>query len=277
MKQMNENDLAHTGKKVSFRMMLERDIAFLSSISREDHIPDHRSIHEIRKSLKSVSAIFFLFKPKFDQLEYIRLKGIIKTISKQYGQLREPYIRMKTCENICDRIKVLESNILVEFKIHFIKQYHTCIDAKIVVLAAIRQTNERIDEVIEVIMNSDHQAEPEFLRRRLMKSYQKGRKCMIKLKHSSSSNKFHEFRKWCKILYLQQTAISKTGLQKTSQQKKKLYKLTEYLGKEHDFQQFYEYLNIYFVGLTPVIEPSVRVHILSLRKRILNLAPRLFC
>jgi len=61
----------------------------------------------------------------------------------------------------------------------------------------------------------------------------------------------------------------------SSKNNKRLCKLTEYLGKEHDLQMFYEYMVQHFAGLSCTYEPFFKLKIKKLRKKILAIYPKL--
>jgi len=110
-----------------------------------------------------------------------------------------------------------------------------------------------------------------------MDSFDKSRRLFKKLNISSSAEEYHRFRKWCKIYYHQLLVLNRIGLEKMSKKNKKLYKLTEFLGDEHDLQEFYQYLLTYFPELSQLSEAMFRLEIKKLRKKALALYPKISC
>ncbi len=88
MKLKNDSIFEKIGQTVSLNLMLVKDINTLNAISGEDLLNIDKGIHKIRKSLKSISAILFLYEFQFDQTLYVNWKFNIKSLAKQYEIVR---------------------------------------------------------------------------------------------------------------------------------------------------------------------------------------------
>jgi len=135
--------------------------------------------------------------------------------------------------------------------------------------------SEAILKITGAIQNLHINSELKLLKRRLLKSHQKAQKIHEKLSLNSSSGEFHQFRKCCKRYYFQQIVFNRLGLEKTAKQNKKLYKLTEYLGKEHNLHLFYQYVCVHFTELSQLSQSFFMLKIRKLRKYILKLYPKI--
>ena len=127
------------------------------------------------------------------------------------------------------------------------------------------------DAIAGLELNAGYQ----YLKWRIKTNYRTCNRLFYKLKLMSTHEEFHQFRKCTKRLYLQQDALKRMGFPKIVKHPKQLFKVTEYLGKEHDLQLFYEYLNIYFVGLTPEAKTFIKYKINKIRKKILKQYPQI--
>jgi CHAD domain-containing protein len=271
MKSKKNNDLSKIKKPVSLLLMLDMDIKILKSYSNENISDIDQSIHEIRKSLKSISAILLLFKVQFEKSQYLNWQSYIKDLSKQYATLRDPYIYLKTFKKFEDEFKEIPNNEFIEIKNHFELGYKLIDQRKDKIKAIIQEGNASIILIIETFNKSNIQSEFKLLKKKLSNTFQKSQKIFKKLSLTSSSEKFHEFRKCCKSLYLQETVINRIGFEKPNKQFKKLYKLTEYLGNEHDIQLLNKNLKIHFPEFTKKINKFLILEILKLRKKVFKL------
>ncbi len=263
------------GKPVSLKSVLEKDINKLNSVSGEDHLTIDKSIHTIRKSLKSISAILLLCEVHFDRAQYLSLKSCIKTLSKHYGAVREPFVSLQTFNQIEEKLKSFDNSNLYELRYNLELQYNLIINDNINTKETIQQGKESILKLTEELRSLDFNFAHKPLRRRLIISFQKSRRLFKKLSISSSAEEFHRFRKWCKIFYHQQIVLNRIGSEKTSKKSKKLYKLTEFLGNEHNLQVFYQYLSTYFPELAQLSEALFKSKIKRIRKKALTLYPKI--
>jgi len=272
-----DNGLDIDGKPVSLKSVLEKDINKLNSVSVEDHLNIDKSIHTIRKSLKSISAILLLCEVHFDREQYQNWKSYIKSLSKKYGEVREPYVYLQTFNQIEEKLKSFDNSNLNELRYNLELQYSSVADDLTNRIEIIQQGKESITKLTDELSNLDISFNHKHLKKRILISFQKSRRLFKKLNISSSSHKFHKFRKWCKIFYHQQIILNRIGSEKTSKKSKKLYKLTEYLGNEHDLQVFHQYLSTHFPELSQLSEAMFRSKIKRLRKKALALYPKFNC
>lgn len=263
------------GKVVSLQLMLEKDINTLQPFSGDDLLNIDTAIHKIRKSLKSISAILYLYEFQFDQSQFLDLKFSIKSLSKQFAGAREHFINLQIFYTLEDKLKDIDKNDIAELRAQFELNYNLILQENMDRKEAIQKGNEAIQKINEVLLHVPINSELKLLKRRLLNSYQKSQKLYKRLTLNSSSDQFHEFRKWCKRFYLQQAAFNRLGLSKTYKQNKKLYKLTEYLGKEHDLQLFIEYLNVHFTELSQSSHSFFKRKTKNLRKKIFMLYPEI--
>lgn len=275
MNSKNENGLDKIGKSVNLQLMLEKDINTLHSFSGEDLSKIDKSIHKTRKSLKSISAILLLYKVQFGKLQYLSSKSFIKTIAKQFGVVREPYVYLQTFNQIEDKLKEFDISNLDELRCHLELQYNLIVKDNKIDKERIQQGNESIVKLTETLNNFHVNFKFKPLKRRLLISFQKSKRLFKMLNLNSTAGEYHAFRKWCKIYYFQQAALNRIGSVKTSRKNKKLFKLTEYLGKEHDLQLFYQYLTAHFPELSQLSEALFRLKIKRIRKKVLMLYPKI--
>jgi len=271
-----DNGLDRNGKPVIIKLVLEKDINKLNSVSGEVHLNIDKSLHTIRKSLKSISVILILYKVQFDQAQYLSLKSIIKTISKQFGVLREPYVNLQTYHRIEAKLKNFFNNSdLYELRYNLEMQYNLIANDILNTKDTIQQGKELLVKLTEELSNLDVNFKHKPMKRRLMISFQKSRRLFKKLSLRSSSRAYHRFRKWCKIYYHQQIILNRIGSEKMPRKNKKLFKLTEFLGDEHNLQVFYQYLSTHFPELSQLSEALFRLKIKRLRKKVLALYPKI--
>ena len=270
-----DNGLDIIGNPVSIKLVLEKDINKLISVSGEDHLNIDKSIHTIRKSLKSISAILLLCEVHFDRQQYMSWKSYIRSLSKQYGELRAPYIHLQTFNQIEEKLKSFDNGNLYELRNNLELQYNLIIHDVKNRNETIQSGKESIIKLTEELSNLDINFRHKPLQRRLLISFQKSRRLFKKLSLHSSADEYHRFRKWCKIFYHQQIILNRSGTERMSKKNKKLYKLTEFLGNEHDLQVFYQYLSTHFPELSQLSEDLFRLKIKSLRKKALALYPKI--
>lgn len=275
MKLKNRHNLDNIDKVVSLDLMLENDIISIQTISGKDLEIIDKSIHVMRKSLKSISAILFLYEFQIDQSQYLSWKAKIKSISKQYALVREYFIHLQTFNKVEDELRDIDKSDLVELRKQFESKYNEIVQRVIVDEETIQKGKEAILKIWEEIQNQHINSELILLKRRLLKSYQKSHKLFKKLNLNSSTEEFHEFRKSCKRFYLQHVAFNRLGFEKTSKQNKKIYKLTDSLGKEHDLNLLFEYLGAHFTELSQISQSFFIQKIRKFRKNNLNLYPKI--
>lgn len=153
MNSKNDNGLNKIGKSVNLQLMLEKDINTLNSFSGEDLSNIDKSIHKIRKSLKSISAILLLYKVQFDQSPYLSSKSFIKRLTKQYGILREPFVYLQTFTQIEDKFKDFGSGNLDELRNHLELKYDLIVKDIKSRNETIQQGNESIVKLTETLNN----------------------------------------------------------------------------------------------------------------------------
>jgi CHAD domain-containing protein len=277
MKLKNNHILDKIGKVVSLNLMLENDIISIQTISGNDLQNIDKSIHKLRKSLKSISAILFLYEFQIDQSQYLSWKSKIKSLSKKYALVREYFIHLQTFNKVEDKLRDVDKRDLVELRKQFESKYNQIVHRVIASEETVRKGKEAILKIWEEIQNQNINSELILLKRRLFKSYQKSHKLFKKLNLNSSTEEFHEFRKSCKQFYLQQVVFNRLGFEKTSKQNRKFYKLTEYLGKEHDLNLLFEYLRVYFTELSQILQSFFIQKIRKLRRNNLNLYSKINC
>jgi len=264
-------------KPVSLKLLLEKDINRLNSVSGEDHLNIDKSIHTIRKSLKSISAILLLCEVHFDKEHYLSWQSSIKSLSKKYGEQRETYVYLQTFNQIEKKLKIFNNGNLNELRYNLELQHILIVNDLKNRCENVQSGKEAILKLTEELSNLDINLTYISLKRRLIISCQKSRRLFKKLSLHSTSCDYHRFRKWCKILYHQQIILDRIGSKKTSGKNKKLYKLTEFLGNEHDLQMFYQYLSTHFPELSKLSEALFRLKIKRLRKKVLALYPKITC
>jgi len=270
-----DNGLDKNGKPVSLKSVLEKDINRLNSVSGEDYFDIDKSIHKIRKSLKSISAILLLFEVQFDRIEYLNRKSLIKSLSKQFGAVREPYVLLQTLSKIEEKLKCFNGSNLYELRYNLDLQYNSLVNDLIKRFGAIQDEKGAIIKLAGELNKLDVDFKHKLLRERLLISFQKSRRLFLKLNLSSSSHEYHKFRKWCKIFYHQMIVLNRIRQQKMSKKRKKLFKLTEYLGNEHDLQLLYQYLSTHYPELSKLSEAIFMFKIKRLRKKALALYPKI--
>ena len=113
------------------------------------------------------------------------------------------------------------------------------------------------------------------LNKSVLNTFKKSKKLYLKLSLSSTSEDFHKFRTCCKDNYLQQSVLILNKLRNPSNHIKSLYKLTEYLGQEHDLQLFKDYLKMHFPELSKLSNSFFNLRIKKLRIKIMKLFPNI--
>jgi len=272
-----DQDPDKNGKPVSLKLVLGKDINKLNSISDEAFLNADKSIHTIRKSLKSISAILLLCEVHFDREQYMSWKSDIRSLSRQYGALRAPYVYLQTFKQIEEKLKSFDNSNLYELRYDLELQYNLIVNDIKNTKETIQQGKESILRLTEELSNLDVNFKHKPLKRKLMINFQKSQRLFKELNLTSSAEEYHRFRKWCKIFYHQRLVLNQIKSEKTSKNDKKLYKLTEFLGNEHDLQLFYQYLSTHFPELSQLSEALFRLKIKRLRKKALALYPKISC
>lgn len=275
MKSKHDCSFNKIGQVVSLNLMLDNDIRRLHSLLGTDFLNIDRIIHEIRKSLKSVLAILFFYEFQFDQTQYLSFKSNVKCLSKQYALYREHFVYLQTYHKVENELKDIDKNFLIDLRNQIESRHNSIVLENIVGKETIQKGIEAILKIIEAIQNLEVNSELKLLKRRLLKSHQKTQDIYKKLTLNSSSDEFHVFRKWCKRFYFQQAVFNRLGFTRTSKQNKKLYKITEDLGKEHDLNLFNQYLSVHFAELSKLSRSFFYKRIRKLRKSILMVYPKI--
>ena len=266
-----DGGLNKDGKPFSLKLVLEKDINKLNAVFGDNHLNIDKSIHSIRKSLKSISAILLLCEVHFDRAQYSTWKMRIKSLSKQYGLIREPFVYLQTFNRLEKKLKNFDEINLCDLKNNLESQYDLILNDIKNKEGTIQTTKESIIQLTQELSNLDITIKNKPLKRRLLISFNKSQRLFKNLKPGSTANKYHQFRKWCKIFYYQQTVLNGIESVKRSGKYKKLYKLTELLGNEHNLQLFYQYLSTHFPELSKLSEAVIRLKIKRIRKKALNL------
>jgi len=270
-----EDGLDKYGKPFSLKLVLEKDINKLNAVFSDNHLNIDKSIHLIRKSLKSISAILLLCEVHFDRAQYSTWKMRIKSLSKQYGLIREPFVYLQTFNRLEKKLKNFDEINLCDLKNNLESQYDLILNDIKNKEGTIQTTKESIIQLTEELSDLDITIKNKPLKRRLLISYKKSQQLFKKLKPGSTANKYHQFRKWCKIFYYQQKVLNGTESVKMSIKYKKLYKLTELLGNEHNLQVFYQYLSTHFPEFSMLSEAVISLKIKRIRKKALDLYPKI--
>ena len=273
MKSSYEGKLSKPNNPVSLKLILEKDMHILHPLSDSGLLNIDKYIHDMRKSLKSISAILLLYKVQLDRRQFSSLKLLIKSLAKHYAIVREPYVYLQTFNKIEKELKDFNKTYLNELRNQLELNYHTVIKEYFNSKKAVQFGNETIIKIKEGINQINIYIEPKSLKRRLSKSSQKSVRLFKKLDIQSSPDEYHRLRKYCKYLYFQQVMLTNIGLKATSKQNKQLFKLTEYLGNEHDLELFYQYLKIHFVELSLITQTYFMLKIKKLRKKIVSQYP----
>jgi CHAD domain-containing protein len=270
-----EDGLDKNGKPFSLKSVLEKDISKLNAFSSDDYLNIDKSIHSVRKSLKSISAILLLCEVHFDREQYSNWKLRIKSLSKQYGLIREPYVYLQTFNGIEKKLKNIDNSNLNGLKNNLESQYDLILKDIKNREGTIQTTKESIIQLSKELSDLDITIKNKPLKRRLLISFSKSQRLFKKLKPGSTANQYHQFRKWCKIFYYQRIVLNRTESDKMSKERKKLYKLTEFLGNEHNLQVFLQYLSIHFPEFSKLSEAVIMLKIKRIRKKALNLYPKI--
>ncbi|MFZ4399192.1 MAG: CHAD domain-containing protein [Bacteroidales bacterium] len=272
---MKDDNVVNIFKPISFLNLLETDINNLYTFSSETSSDLDKSIHEIRKSLKSISAILSIYKVHFERTQYSSWVAYIKDISKLYASLRDPYIYRKTYYKFEKQLNKKSFALSFELKNHLELRYTLTVKELINKKDILIQGNSSIINMIDTFNKTYIYSDIKSLNNSVLNTFKKSKRLYKKLSLSSSSEDFHKFRTCCKDYYLQQSVLILNELRNPSNHIKSLYKLTEYLGQEHDLQLFRDYLKIHFPELSKLSNPFIKLKIKGLRIKILNLYPNI--
>jgi len=131
MKLKNDNILNKIGQVVSLDKMLEKDIITFHPLSEENLLDIDTSIHKIRKSLKSISAILYLFEFQLEPSQFLSVKFNLKSLSKHYAALREHFINLQIYYKLEGELKAIDESGLVELRTQFESKYNLIIQEKV--------------------------------------------------------------------------------------------------------------------------------------------------
>lgn len=261
---------------VNLKVLIENDLQIIHPLSDVDLLDLDKTIHDIRKSLKAILAIFVLFKEQIDPSQYLRWKLTVKSLLKHFAPLRETYVNIQTFNQI-----EAELNHFNKFNVDIVKNQLK--QSYNIIAKEISKRNEIIltgDLSFGKLYESDHELniyiEPKSLKNRLAKNFKKSERLYKGLTISSSYEEFHQFRKCCKKLYFQHAVLNKIGLEKTYTYNKKLFKLTEYLGYEHDLALLQQYLEDQFKEIAEITNSILTFKTEKLKRKILRLYPKIY-
>lgn len=241
MKKKNDCNLKRIDKPICLRLLLKNDIKRLNALSAENLSDIDKSVHEIRKFLKTTLSLLLLYRTKYVWDQYPVWKSYFKRISKQYAAIREFYVYKQTFNKIIGNIKYLDNKFADELAQHFELKDESKIEKDVNIKETIRQLNESALEISTTLENLDFKNS--LLKKNYTRTFRKTKKLFKNLTLNSPSADYHKFRIWCKNFYLQHSALHSLGLQmKPSCKAKKIDKITEYLGDEHDLELFYQYM-----------------------------------
>ena len=155
MNSKTDKGLDIDGKPVCLKSVLEKDINKLNSVSVEDHLTFDKSIHTIRKSLKSISAILLLCEIHFDKVQYLTWQSSIKSLSKKYGEVREPYVHLQTFNQIKKKFKSFDNGNQYKLGYNLELQYNLIVDEIKFNKETVHPEKESILKLTEELNNLD--------------------------------------------------------------------------------------------------------------------------
>ena len=153
---MKDCKVVNVFKPISFLNLLETDINNLHTFSNETSSDLDKSIHEIRKSLKSILAILSIYKLHFERTQYLSWVAYIKDISKLYASLRDPYIYRKTYYKFEKELNKKSFALSFELKNHLELRYaltvKELINKKDILIQGNSAINNMIDKYLETYL-----------------------------------------------------------------------------------------------------------------------------
>jgi len=270
---LDDGPVKNTGS-INLHLLLENDIHLLTSFSEENLLDIDKSIHEIRKSLKSILSILLLYKVQLVRTQYINWRSHFKAIAKQFASFRESYVYLQTFNRVEEDLKNAEKSSFIELRKHLENNYKLLVKENKKIKDTIRQLRESIITISISVENSHISSDLKLLEKSHRKTVQKTKQLFKTLTLSSSAEDYHKFRKWCRYLYFQEAVLKRLDKKKgVSKEIGKLHKITDYLGYEHDLQLFYLYLRKQFTDMFEIIQPFLLLKIKKLRKKVLALKP----
>ena len=171
-----DSDLDLNDKPVSLKSVLENDLKKLNAVYVEDHLKIDKSIHTIRKSLKSISAILLLCEIHFDKVQYLTWQSSIKSLSKKYGEGREHCVYLQTFSQIEQKLKSYDNSNLNKLRYNLELQYNLIVNDIKNKDETDHSGKESITKLTEELSTLDFNFEHKSLRRRLIISCQKSRR-----------------------------------------------------------------------------------------------------
>jgi hypothetical protein len=277
MKTKDGNAFSKNGKSIGLHILIEKYVNIIQLYSKENIEDIDKSVHEIRKSLKSILAILLLYKTPSDLSQYLQWKPHFRSILKQFALSRESYVFLQTLCHIEVELKELDTSYFTELRNDLESNYNLLVKENENLRLKIKELNGTINDQSKAVNNSFRNCNFKILKDNNKYTFQMTQRLYKGLKLSSSSDDYHKFRKWCIFFHFQQTALYSIGFEKISPKNDhKFHKLTEYLGNEHDLQIFHEYLKTNFSDLSEKLGPFFLLKINRLREKVLLLYPKIF-
>lgn len=277
MKAKYGSGLSQIDLPINLKVLLKNNINTIITFSGENLLNIDKSVHEIRRSLKAILAILLLFKVQFDRVQYLNWKSYFQSFLKQFAASRESFVFLQTLKKIENELKELNEIQFNELRNHLEIAYRLLVKENIKLKEVIGKLNGSIIKISATINNSSVYSDLRSLKNSYKKTFQKTKQWFKKLTLDSSMEDFHKFRKWCKFFYFQQIVLLNLDLEKVSlKENKKILKLSEFLGDEHDLQVLLQYLRINFTDLYEKAKPILLLKIKILRKKVLLLYPKIY-
>lgn len=199
----------------------------------------HQAVHELRKTLKRIRAVFRLMEPDIGY--YLCRKEIhrYRDMARNISSLRSLYVCLETIKKIRPVLpKKLGGEPLEKTEIILRGQYEYLLKKKIEeknVFELIRQELAEANHYINALpaLHNDIALYEKAVRN----CFRKGRKCWRKVARKANSSNIHELRKQIKLLQFQLQVLYPLLPEKLQKPLAQLQKLARLSGDEHDLYE----------------------------------------
>lgn len=227
----------------------------------------HQAVHELRKTLKRLRAVFRLIEP--DVGYYMCRKEIYRyrDIARILSSLRSLYVCLETIKKIRPALsKKLAGEPLEKTETILRGQYQILLKNK-------TEEKDVLDLVRQELIEANHQisALPPFhnditLHEKAVRNrFRKGRKCWRKVARKANSSNIHELRKQIKLLQFQLHILYPLLPEKLHKPLAQLQKLSRLSGDEHDLYELSLMIKKYLKD-----EPYKKELLFSISRLMLN-------
>lgn len=240
----------------------------------------HKGIHELRKAIKRIRAVWRLMEPDIGEYTIHREVLRYRDIGRRVSLLRTLYVNLETVKKLRTQLpKKLAGTPLDSIAALIEKRYQEVLKKKIQnkgTLEFVRQeiTGAQANISLLPVLHDD----AFIIEKSIRKSFRKCRKRWRKVARKANFINMHELRKQIKTLQFQLQVLLPRAPQKLARPVEQLQKLARLSGDEHDLYELNLFIKKYLRDEPSKKELMFRIskNALKLRKKFLPAARKFF-